>query len=101
MPARRFLAAEARLPAFDLVHIQTPFAAHRAGVDLARRRGVPVLETYHTYFEHYFEHYLPFLPAGFCRRIARRLTRKAARELDQMVVPSTAMRLGIRQFRPS
>ena len=98
MPARRFLAAEARLPAFDLVHIQTPFAAHRAGVDLARRRGVPVLETYHTYFEHYFEHYLPFLPAGFCRRIARRLTRKAARELDQMVVPSTAMRAALVEY---
>ncbi len=53
---------------------------------------MPVVETYHTYFEHYFEHYLPFLPAGLCRRIARRLTRKAARELDRMVVPSTAMR---------
>lgn len=92
VPARRFRAAAAQVEEIDLVHIQTPFAAHRAGVDLARRRGVPVVETYHTYFEHYFEHYLPFLPAGFCRRIARRLTRKAARELDRMVVPSTAMR---------
>ena len=92
VPAARFRAAAAHVPDFDLVHIQTPFAAHRAGVDLARRRGVPVVETYHTYFEHYFEHYLPFLPAGLCRRIARRLTRKAARELDRMVVPSTAMR---------
>lgn len=92
VPARRFRAAGNRLPAFDLIHIQTPFAAHRAGVDLARRRGVPVVETYHTYFEHYFEHYLPYLPARVCRRIARRLTCKAARELDHMVVPSTAMR---------
>ncbi len=92
VPARRFRAAESRLPAFDLVHIQTPFAAHRAGVDLARRRGIPVVETYHTYFEHYFEHYLPFLPASLCRRLARRLTLKASRELDRMVVPSTAMR---------
>ena len=92
MPARRFLSAEARLPAFDLVHVQTPFAAHRAGVDLARRRGVPVVETYHAYFKHYFEHYVPFLPKSLCRRIARRLACKAARELDRMVVPSTAMR---------
>ena len=91
VPARRFRAAGNRLPAFDLIHIQTPFAAHRAGVDLARRRGVPVVETYHTYFEHYFEHYLPFLPAALCRRIARRLTCRAARELNHMVVPSTAM----------
>ena len=31
VPARRFRAAGNRLPAFDLIHIQTPFAAHRAG----------------------------------------------------------------------
>lgn len=92
VPARRFRAAAAHVEEIDLVHIQTPFAAHRAGVDLARRRGVPVVETYHTYFEHYFEHYLPFLPASLCRRLARRLTLKASRELDRMVVPSTAMR---------
>lgn len=98
VPARRFRAAESRLPAFDLVHVQTPFAAHRAGVDLARRRGVPVVETYHTYFEHYFEHYLPFLPAGLCRRLARRLTCRAARELDHLVVPSTAMRSALAAY---
>lgn len=98
VPARRFRAAEARLPAFDLVHVQTPFAAHRAGVKLARQRGVPVVETYHTYFEHYFEHYLPFLPSGLCRSIARRLTRNAAREVDQMVVPSSAMRSALHDY---
>lgn len=98
VPARRFRAAGNRLPAFDLIHIQTPFAAHRAGVDLARRRSVPVVETYHTYFEHYFEHYLPFLPANVCRRIARRLTCRAARELNHMVVPSTAMRSALAAY---
>jgi len=80
------------------VHIQTPFSAHRAGVEIARRRGVPVLETYHTYFEHYFEHYLPLLPAPLCRRLARRLTLRASRELDQMVVPSTAMRSALLDY---
>ena len=98
VPAKRFRAAGNRLPAFDLIHIQTPFAAHRAGVDLARRRSVPVVETYHTYFEHYFEHYLPFLPAALCRKIARRLTLRAARELNHMVVPSTAMRSALAAY---
>ncbi|MBP9145634.1 MAG: glycosyltransferase [Thermoanaerobaculia bacterium] len=101
VPAHRFRAAAAHTPDFDhldLIHIQTPFAAHRAGVDLARRRGVPVVETYHTYFEHYFEHYLPFLPASVCRRLARRLTLRAARELDRMVVPSTAMRDALGEY---
>jgi hypothetical protein len=30
---------------FDLVHIQTPFVAHYAGVELSRRLGLPRLET--------------------------------------------------------
>ena len=37
----------------DLVHIQTPFIAHYAGLKLARERGVPVVATCHTYFEDY------------------------------------------------
>jgi len=33
---------------FDLVHVQTPFVAHYAGLRLARRMGVPCVETYHS-----------------------------------------------------
>ncbi len=76
----------------DLVHVHTPFVAHYAGLEIARSLGIPLAVTYHTYFEHYFEHYLPFVPAALCQRIARRLTCRAARELNHMVVPSTAMR---------
>ncbi len=76
---------------YDLVHIQTPFAAHYAGIRLARRLRLPVIETYHTYFEEYFHHYLPFLPGGLTRYGARWLTRHQARQLDALVVPSTAM----------
>src|SRR5215469_4286843 len=36
---------------FDVVHVQTPFLAHYAGVGFARRRSVPVIATYHTLFE--------------------------------------------------
>ena len=47
---------------FDLVHVHTPFLAHYAGVRYARARGIPVVETYHTFFEEYLHHYLPLLP---------------------------------------
>ena len=40
---------------FDLVHIQTPFVAHYTGLSLARRLGVPVVESYHTFFEQYLD----------------------------------------------
>ncbi|TAH52618.1 MAG: glycosyltransferase family 4 protein, partial [Betaproteobacteria bacterium] len=79
-------------PACDLVHIQTPFVAHYAGVAAARRLGRPVLLTYHTFFEEYLHHYAPFLPAGLLRGLARRVSRSQCNAVDGVVVPSTAMR---------
>jgi glycosyltransferase involved in cell wall biosynthesis len=87
---RAFERAASGRPA-RLVHVQTPFSAHRAGVRLARRRRLPILETWHTDFEGYFEHYLPLIPAGWARAIARRIARRVAREVDHLVVPSTAI----------
>jgi 1,2-diacylglycerol 3-alpha-glucosyltransferase len=65
---RRQLAREA----FDLVHIQTPFIAHYQGIAMARALGVPVLESYHTYFEEYLHHYVPLIPRAAMRFVARR-----------------------------
>jgi glycosyltransferase involved in cell wall biosynthesis len=92
IPAVLALAERLRKQAFDLVHIHTPFAAHIAGIRLAKQLGLPVVETYHTYFEEYFHHYLPMLPRRLTRYSARWLTRHQARQLDALVVPSTAMR---------
>lgn len=77
---------------FDLVHIQTPFVAHYAGVHLARELRVPVLATYHTFFEEYLFHYFPFAPRRWMRALARRFSRSQCNELDAIVVPSTPMR---------
>jgi glycosyltransferase involved in cell wall biosynthesis len=76
----------------DLVHIQTPFLAHYAGLALARERGVPCIETYHTYFEEYLFHYVPLAPRAWLRAAARRFSRKQCNALDAVVVPSRAMR---------
>jgi glycosyltransferase involved in cell wall biosynthesis len=86
--AHRFLARER----FDLVHVQTPFLAHYAGVAFARRFGVPVVATYHTHFEEYLFHYVRFVPRAFMRAVARRFSRSQCDALDAVVVPSTAMR---------
>lgn len=77
---------------FDLVHIQTPFVAHYAGIRLARRLGVPCVETYHTFFEEYLFHYLPILPKNAWRAVARLFSRRQCNQLDGLVVPSAAMR---------
>ena len=77
---------------FDLVHVQTPFVAHYAGLRLARRWGVPCVETYHTFFEEYLFHYLPVLPKNVWRAVARLFSRRQCNRLDGLVVPSQAMR---------
>ena len=77
---------------FDLVHVQTPFLAHYAGVRFARERGLPCVATYHTLFEEYLHHYLPLLPAGVTRALARRFSRSQCNELDAVIAPSTVMR---------
>jgi len=80
----------------DLLHVQTPFVAHYAGLKAARRLRRPVLATYHTLFEEYLGHYAPFLPAALLRAQARAWSRRQCNALDALVVPSRAMqeRLG-------
>ena len=91
--SRRLASAD-----FSLVHVQTPFAAHYAGIKLARKRGVPVIATYHTHFEEYLFHYLPIVPRGALRGLARRAARGQCNALDGIVVPSQAMAGTLRDY---
>ena len=87
---------------FDVVHIHTPFVAHRVGLRIARTLGLPAVETYHTYFEEYFHHYIPLVPRRALSVLARRLARRQCNQVQRVVVPSQAMRqvleaYGVRQ----
>ena len=77
--------------AYDAVHIHTPFVAHYAGVALARRLRVLVIETYHTFFEEYLHHYVPLLPRAATRWLARRMSVSQCAAVDALVVPSRQM----------
>ena len=83
---------------YDLVHIQTPFVAHRVGVRLAHRLGIPVIESYHTYFEEYLYHYFPYLPKSLMRYAARWFTRKQCNNVDALIVPSRAMNTVLQDY---
>lgn len=83
---------------FDVVHIQTPFTAHYAGVRFARQHKLPVLTTYHTHFEEYFHHYLPLLPRPLLKATARRLARTQCNGLNAIIVPSRAMELTLHDY---
>lgn len=86
------LSERLRQENYDLIHIQTPFVAHYAGIALAKQLGLPTVETYHTFFEEYLHHYLPFLPRAATRGIARLASRRQCNAVDAVIVPSTAMR---------
>jgi 1,2-diacylglycerol 3-alpha-glucosyltransferase len=90
-PLRRVLNRELAA-GIDLVHIHTPFIAHYAGVRFAREHGLPVVATYHTFFEDYLHHYVPVLPRGIGRWIARRFTRAQCSDVAELISPSAPMR---------
>jgi glycosyltransferase involved in cell wall biosynthesis len=79
---------------YDVIHIHTPFVAHYAGIKLSKALQIPVIESYHTYFEEYLFHYIPFLPKQLMRYVARRFSRQQCKEVDHVIVPSSAM-LGV------
>jgi len=100
MSARRIRALAPVLAAggFDVLHVHTPFVAHYAGVALARRLGLPVVETYHTFFEEYLHHYVPLLPRAATRWLARRLSVSQCRDVAALIVPSAQMLATLRGY---
>jgi 1,2-diacylglycerol 3-alpha-glucosyltransferase len=82
----------------DLVHIHTPFIAHYAGARFARAFGLPVVATYHTFFEDYLHHYVPVLPRGIGRFLARRFTLSQCRDVAALISPSAPMREALQAY---
>jgi hypothetical protein len=72
----------------DAVHIHTPFIAHWVGKKIARELRVPVIETYHTFFEEYLHHYVPLLPRSVARAFARAASLRQCNAVDAVIAPS-------------
>ena len=45
----------------DIIHIHTPFTIGHMGLKTGKKLKIPVIHTYHTYFEKYL-HYFPIVP---------------------------------------
>ncbi len=76
---------------FDLIHIHTPFIAHYAGLKLGKLLQIPVVETYHTFFEDYLHHYLPWIPKYAARGLARLISKRQCKQVAAIVAPSQPM----------
>lgn len=87
----RRLVPQLKAEGYDVLHIHTPFVAHYLGTKLGRALDIPVVETYHTYFEEYLHNYLPLLPRRLLRFAARRFSAGQCNAVDALVVPSQPM----------
>jgi 1,2-diacylglycerol 3-alpha-glucosyltransferase len=89
-------SARARIDRARIVHVHSPFVAGWLGANIARRRGIPLVYTYHTRIDAY-AHYAPFDP-----RIARdaliALTRAFSNRANAVIVPTIAMRDRLREI---
>ena len=82
----------------DLIHIHTPFVAHYAGVKVARALAVPVVESYHTFFEEYLYNYIRWVPRNWLKRAARFFSKSQCNAVDALVVPSSPMRNALQTY---
>jgi glycosyltransferase involved in cell wall biosynthesis len=76
----------------DIVHVHTEFNMSRLTMNAARKLDVPLVMSCHTYFEQYINHYLPWVPHGFGRWYARKLTKSHFNKADVIVTPTEPMR---------
>jgi 1,2-diacylglycerol 3-alpha-glucosyltransferase len=76
---------------YDLIHVHTPFVAHYLGLKLAKKLNVPLVETYHTFFEDYLHHYLPFIPQKIARGLAKLISKRQCNAVNAIVAPSQPM----------
>lgn len=83
---------------FDLIHVHTPFVAHYAGLKLAQRIGLPIVETCHTLFEEYLHHYITWLPNRLLRWAAQRVAARQCRAVDALIAPSSPMRAALERY---
>jgi 1,2-diacylglycerol 3-alpha-glucosyltransferase len=71
----------------DLVHVHQPFWLGHTGMRLAKKRGLPVVFTYHTRLERY-THYLPLPGTALKNLVIHVLIKRFANRCDAIITPT-------------
>jgi glycosyltransferase involved in cell wall biosynthesis len=80
----------------DIAHAHSPFVTGWMAAIFARRRGLPLVFTYHTRIDEY-AHYAPFEPR-ITRAAMIALTRTYANACDVTIVPTQPMEVRLREI---
>jgi len=75
----------------DVIHLQTEFALEGFLRKIAKKKKIPVVQSYHTMFEEYINVYLPWFPKKLNYLIFKFWTRSTAKHSDQLIAPTEEM----------
>ncbi len=75
----------------DILHIHTPFTMGFIGLRIGKKLNIPVIHTYHTYFEKYL-HYFPILPETWVYKYAKKESERFCNSCDKIIVPTNEMK---------
>ncbi|MEK6646391.1 MAG: glycosyltransferase [Candidatus Firestonebacteria bacterium] len=75
----------------DIIHIQSPFPVGFLGIKEARKRKIPIVNTYHTLYPAYILSYMTFLPK-WAGKIVEKYSAWACNKSDLIISPSPQMK---------
>ena len=82
---------------FDLIHTHSCMLIGQLALKLHRRRGIPMVLTYHTLMEEY-SHYVP-LPQPWVRQRAITVSREYSNCTDHIITPTEHVAARLRRYR--
>lgn len=86
----------------DVVHAHAPVLLGLQGIFAAKRRGIPVVVTYHTHFPEYVPHLLNGKLPAFLNRLSRYTVRKLIKQVfkrvDSVTAPTVELTRELRSY---
>ncbi|MTI83143.1 MAG: glycosyltransferase family 4 protein [Firmicutes bacterium] len=74
----------------DIIHVHHPFGLGWMGKKIARRLGIPVVYTCHTFYE-FYNHYVP-INASLANLIIRKVYKNFCNQCDTVIAPTAITR---------
>lgn len=72
----------------DLVHINSEFVVGRFGYYYSKSRNIPMVFTFHTYWETYIKNYAKMIPGFIARRFGRNVSIFFIKRADCIIAPT-------------
>ncbi|MCR4741419.1 MAG: glycosyltransferase, partial [Treponema sp.] len=72
----------------DIVHVNTEYMVGRFGSHYAKHRVIPMVYTFHTYWEDYIENYAEFAPKAVSRAFGREISLYFLKRADKIIAPT-------------